>query len=371
MKIVKRNILLNPGPGTTSETVKQALVVADICPREKEFETLLDSVREDLPKVIHGGDDYIAVCFTASGTGGDEAAITSAVPKGNKILVVENGAYGTRMKHIAQTYGIDVVEYKIPYGDFPDVDAIERLLQENSNVSHIAMVHHETTTGMLNPVREVIKMAHKYGVEVIVDAMSSYAGIQIHAKEWDIDYLVSTSNKCIQGMAGLTFVIFKKSFLDKIKDNKRSYYLDIYSQYMGFKNTRQMQFTPPVQIIYALRQALDEYFAETGEKRSLRYTDNWSILYHGMKELGFQMLLPYEQESKILMAIKEPTDSNFSFDAMHDYLYERGFTIYPGKGAKEATFRLAVIGDLYPDDMRSFLIEMKNFLAERKITKFM
>ncbi len=370
MKEVKRNILLNPGPGTTSNSVKNALVVADICPREKDFENLMSSVREDVVKVINGSEDYISVLFTASGTGGDEAAISSAVPLGKKILIIENGAYGTRMKEIAKTYKIDYVEYSIAYGDYPDLNKIETILTNEPEISHIAVVHHETTTGMLNPVKEIIQIAHKYNVEVIIDAMSSYAGISIDAKEWDIDYIVSTSNKCIQGMAGITFVIFKKAFIDKLKNNRRSFYFDIYSQYMGFKNSHQMRFTPPVQIIYALRQALDEFFEETTEGREKRYTDNWNILYNGVQEIGFKPYLNYKHESKILMAIKEPDDINYSFENMHDYLYQRGFTIYPGKGAKEATFRLAVIGDLYKNDMHDFLVELKNYIKESGITQF-
>src|SRR5687768_34747 len=151
MKNIARKILLNPGPATTTDSVKQAMVVEDICPREKEFGQLLDSIKEDLVKVVHGGDDYIAALFTASGTGGLEAAITSAVPKERKLLVIDNGAYGARIANIATTYGIEVVLYKVAYGDYPDVNHIEKLLRENKDVSHLAVVHHETTTGMLNP----------------------------------------------------------------------------------------------------------------------------------------------------------------------------------------------------------------------------
>ena len=285
MKHVTRKILLNPGPATTTESVKQAMVVEDICPREKEFGKLLDTIKEDLVKVVHGGDDYIAAIFTASGTGGLEAAITSAVPKGKKILVVDNGAYGARMANIASTFGIEVVLYKLAYGDYPDVNHIEKLLKENKDVSHLAIVHHETTTGMLNPVQEICDVSRKYGVEVIVDCMSSYAGIPIDIKKWDAGYLISSSNKCIQGMPGMVFVIFKKQLLDQIKNHKRSFYFDLYSQYVGFEKTGQMQFTPPVQVAYALRQAIDEYFDEGESNRWNRYEENWMTLCAGLKKL--------------------------------------------------------------------------------------
>jgi 2-aminoethylphosphonate aminotransferase len=363
MKTVKRKILLNPGPATTSDSVKQALVVEDICPREKEFGAVLDSIKEDLVKVIHGEGEYTTALFTASGTGALEAAITSAVPKGKSLLVVDNGAYGTRMANIADTYGIKVVSYRIPYGDYPHVTEIEKLLNSNKDVSHLAVVHHETTTGMLNPIQEICDTAHSKGVEVIVDCMSSFAGIPIDAKKWNAEYIISSANKCIQGMPGLSFVIFKKFLVEKIKDNKRSFYFDLYSQVVGFQKTGQMQFTPPVQVAYALRQAIDEYYKEGEAGRWKRYSNNWEILYDGLKELGFTFLLPRSQESKILLAVREPAHASYNFDTMHDYLYKRGYTIYPGKGAKEATFRLSILGDLYEKDITDFLSELRSYLV--------
>lgn len=362
MKQAARKILLNPGPATTTDSVKQAMVVEDICPREKDFGRLLDTIKEDLVKVVHGEEDYIAALFTASGTGGLEAAITSAVSKGKKILVVDNGAYGARMANIATTFGIEMVLYKLAYGDYPDVNHIEKLLKENQEVSHLAVVHHETTTGMLNPVQEICDAAKKYNVEVIVDCMSSYAGIPIDIKKWDAGYLISSSNKCIQGMPGMVFVIFKRTLLPSLKNQKRSFYFDLFSQYVGFEKTGQMQFTPPVQVAYALRQAIDEYFAEGEVNRWKRYQENWQTLYVGLKNLGFEFLLPDKYQSKILLAIIEPADPRYNFDTMHDYLYQQGYTIYPGKGAKEATFRLSVLGDLYKKDIQNFLAALKNYL---------
>ncbi|HNP19378.1 MAG TPA: 2-aminoethylphosphonate--pyruvate transaminase [Fulvivirga sp.] len=361
MKKVDRKILLNPGPATTSDTVKNAMVVEDICPREADFGSLIESIKNDLVKIVHGEEDYLATLFTASGTGGLEAAITSAVPVGKKLLVVENGAYGTRMVKLAETFGIEVVRYELKYGDYPDVKVIEKLLADDEDISHLAVVHHETTTGMLNPIQEICDLAHKYDTEVIVDCMSSYAGIPIDIRKWKAEYIISSSNKCIQGMAGLVFVIFRASLLPKLQGQKRSFYFNIYNQYVGFEKTGQMQFTPPVQVCYALRQAIDEYFIEGEQGRWTRYKENWDILVNGLQELGLTFLLPYEQQSKILLAIVEPKQAGYDFDQMHDYLYERGFTIYPGKGAKAATFRLSVLGDLYAEDIRAFLNELKNY----------
>jgi 2-aminoethylphosphonate aminotransferase len=365
MKKLSRKILLNPGPATTTDSVKEAMVVDDICPREKDFGKILDGIKEDLVRVVHGGNDYVAALFTASGTGGLEAAITSAVPRDKKLLVVDNGAYGARMANIATTFGIPVVLYKLAYGDYPDVDRIESLLKENADVSHIAIVHHETTTGMLNPVAEVCQVAKKFQVEVIVDCMSSYAGIPINIRDWDASYLISSSNKCIQGMPGMVFVIFKKALLPQLSKQKRSFYFDLYSQYVGFEKTGQMQFTPPVQVAYALRQAIDEYFSEGESGRWNRYQENWQTLYDGLSKLNFEFLLPEKYQSKILLAVKEPTDLRYNFDALHDFLYARGYTIYPGKGAKEATFRLSILGDLYKKDIENFLKELSNYLKFR------
>ena len=361
MKKVERKILLNPGPATTTDTVKNAMVVSDICPREEEFGQLIEGIKADLVKVVHGEGEYKCALFAASGTGGLEAAITSSVPEGKKLLVVENGAYGARMVKIAETFGIPVVHYKMEYGDYPDVTKIEEFIKADKDISHLAIVHHETTTGMLNPIQEVCDLAHANDIQVIVDCMSSYAGIPIDVKKWKAEYIISSSNKCIQGMAGLVFVIFKESLLLEIQKQKRSFYFNLYNQLVGFEKTGQMQFTPPVQVCYALRQAIDEYFEETEQGRWSRYQENWDVMVEGLQNLGFSFLLPYEQQSKILLAVIEPKSEKYDFNEMHDFLYNKGITIYPGKGASKATFRLSVLGDLYKEDIQLFLKEFKTY----------
>jgi len=358
---IKRNILLNPGPCTTSDEVKRALVVPDICPREEEFCQLMESIKQDLPKIVNGGEEYTSTLFASSGTGGVEAAITSAVPHDGKMLVIDNGAYGARMAEIARRYKIDCIVYKIPYGDYPDVHEIEKIIA-NKKPTTVAIVDHETTTGMRNPVQEVCDVAHQNCAEVIVDCMSSFSGLPIDLLKWQAEYIISSSNKCIEGMAGLSFVIFKKSLLEKINGNARSFYFDLYAQYQGFQNTGQMQFTPPVQIVYALRKAIDLFFAETAQGRIARYRENYTVLAEEVKKMGFQFLLEDEYQSGILLAIKEPENSEYNFKQMHDYMYERGVTIYPGKGAKEKTFRLSVLGNLYPKDIMYAMEVLRDYL---------
>jgi 2-aminoethylphosphonate aminotransferase len=364
---MKRNILLNPGPATTSQGVKNAMVVPDICPREKEFGDLIEGINRDLVKIAHGDDDYVSVLFAASGTGGVEAAISSAVPVGKKILIIDNGAYGNRMVKIANAFNIGSVICKVPYNEVPQLEEVEKLLIDDDDISHLAVVQHETTSGTVNPIKEISSLAHKFGVEVIVDAMSSFPVITPNIKDIDVEYLVSSSNKCIQGMPGLVYVLVKKSSMEKLEPQRRSFYFDIYSQYQGFHSSHQMPFTPPVQVLYALRTAIDEYLEEGEVGRQERYDENWGLLYSGMKDLGFKMFLPYEQESRILFTLFEPNHNNYSFNDMHDYLYDNGFTIYPGKVSDFNTFRLAVIGDLFKEDIISFLQSVKNYLTERKI----
>jgi 2-aminoethylphosphonate aminotransferase len=366
MKPVKRNVLLNPGPATTTDSVKHAMVVPDICPREKAFGDLAAEIQRGLVDVVHGGEDYAAVLLGGSGTAALEACIASVVPRGRKALIMENGAYGRRMMDIARRYSIDVVEYRQTWGDYPDLKAVDALLDEHAGkISHLVMVHHETTTGMLNPLKGCVEVAKQHGVEIIVDAMSSYAGIPIDVCDLGIDYLLSSANKCIQGMAGLSFVICKLASLAKVKEiPPRLYYLDLYGQYSHFRKEHQFSFTPPVQVLYALHQALEEFFLETSEGRHARYAASYETLVVGLRGLGFRLLLPLEQNSKLLTAIVEPDHVSYSYDRMHDYLLTRGFTIYPGKGAKEKTFRIANIGQINSSDITAFLKVLKDYLVE-------
>jgi len=366
MENTPRKILLNPGPGTTSQSVKDALVVEDICPREKEFQEVMENLRRDLVKVVHSGDKYDCVMFAGSGTAIMDACINSVVAPDKKILIVNNGAYGKRLAEIARAYCIEVEEVKFDWDSPPSLEAIEdRLKSCGDSIDSIAMVHHETTTGLLNPVREVGAIADQYGKTFIVDAISTYAAIPIDVEELKIDYLLSTSNKCIQGMAGISFAIARNSALEEAAEfPSRSYYLDLCKQHSYMKRTGQMTFTAPVQIVYALQQAVKEYFEEGGERRRARYAENWDALCQGLSGLGFRFLLKPEHESKILLSVHEPNHPDFDFDDLHDRLYAKGFTIYPGKIETTKSFRLAVIGDLKKQDMLDFLSALETALKD-------
>lgn len=368
MKTVKRNILLNPGPATTTDTVKNAMVVPDICPRELEFGELTLSVRDDLIKIAHGEKNHTCVLITSSGTGGVEACLTSVIPQDKKVLIVNNGAYGERMQAICNAYGIAHVDYNIEAGLPVDLEELEKRIQTHQHeLSHVAFIHHETTVGILNPLKEICSLAHKYKLENIVDAMSSFAGMDIDVERDNVDYLVSSSNKCIQGMAGISFVIARLESLKKTTAIKRNFYFNLMANYEYLNKNKQFLFTPPVQTLYALRQAINEYFKEGGENRFKRYASMYEIMKARVKKLGFEFLVEEKHHAKLLTAILDPKSPNYSFNDMHDYLIERGFTIYPGKVGNVNTFRLSNIGEIYPADIENFLVVFEEYLRLKKI----
>lgn len=368
MKSVKRNILLNPGPATTTDSVKNAMVVPDICPRELEFGELTLSVRDDLIKIAHGEKNHTCVLLTSSGTGGVEACLTSVVPANKKVLIINNGAYGERMQAICDAYGIGHVDYNIAAAKPVDLNHLEKMLQDHqSELSHVAFIHHETTVGILNPLKEICELSHKYKLENIVDAMSSFAGMDINVERDQVDYLVSSSNKCIQGMAGISFVIARLTSLKSTSEIKRNFYFNLLANYEYLNKNKQFLFTPPVQTLYALRQAINEYFNEGGEKRFIRYASMYEIMKKKVRELGFEFLVEEKHHAKLLTAILDPKSPNYSFNEMHDYLFERGFTIYPGKVGNINTFRLSNIGEIYPKDIEDFLKVFEEYLRIKKI----
>ena len=368
-KKVERNILLNPGPATTTDTVKYAMVVNDICPREKEFGDLVEGIRQDLVRVVHGEGVYESVLFASSGTGVVEACLSSVVPHDKSVLIINNGAYGKRMQQICDGYGISHIDYNIEWGKPIDCNKVETLLEQyKQDISHIALVHHETTVGILNDITAISRMAGRFGVEVIADTVSSYAGIPIDVKDSKIHYLMASANKCIQGMAGLSFVICKKESLEKTKEIKpRNFYFNLYQNYFFFTQKHEMQFTPPVQIFYALRQAINEYFLETEQYRKKRCAEMHEVLENGLQMLGFRFLVDKKYRSKILTAIIEPEDKNYNFSEMHDFLYKRDFTIYPGKGATQNTFRIANMGAITKHDITQFLGYLEEYIVEKDI----
>lgn len=361
MEELEHKILLNPGPATTTKSVKEALVVNDICPREQEFGSLLKSIADGLIDIGKGGSDYHVSLFTASGTGAMEAMLTSAIGKSEKVLIITNGAYGFRMEAICKAFDLSYGTM-CGFGEYPNAEKIDEALKVGS-FTHLAMIHHETSTGMMNPLEEVSEVCKKHDVKFMVDAMSSFGGYPINLKESGIHYLVASSNKCIHGMAGLSFVIFHESCKKELAENSSGYYFDVLAQWENMTKKSQTRFTPPVQVCYAFKKAIDETLKETVDARWVRYQENWKILHDGFKDLGFQFFLPEKQQSKILLAIKPGQKLPNGFDHFHDYLFERNITVYPGVIPESNTFRVAVIGELYPDDMDYVISVIKEYFS--------
>ncbi|WP_297417189.1 2-aminoethylphosphonate aminotransferase [Clostridium sp.] len=369
---IKRNILLNPGPATTSDTVKLAQVVPDICPREKEFGDVMEFVSKELTNFVGSNDEYTTILFGGSGTAAVEAILSSVVDY-RTILIINNGAYGKRMCEIAEAYNLNYIEFKSSPIEGIDLNELEKILKahnfddaksDNDYISHLAVIHHETTTGILNDIKAMGEICKKYDIEMIVDAMSSFAGMPISMNEMNIKYLASSSNKCIQGMAGISFVIANKESLENTKTIKpRNLYLNIYKQYLYFRDNYQMRFTPPVQVLYALKQAIIEAKEETIEKRYERYKACCKILWDGLDKLKLKKLVDEQNSSMLLTSIIEPEIANYSFNDLHDYLYNKGFTIYPGKIASQTTFRIANIGQIYPENMVKFIEILEEYFA--------
>ena len=328
--LIKRNVLLNPGPATTTDTVKMAQVVPDICPREKEFGNLMRFVSDELTSIVADPDTHACVLFGGSGTAAVEAMLTSVVPKDKIVVIINNGSYGKRMCQMAARYKMNFIEFNSSPVEPVDFFALELLLQSRSDISHIALVHNETTTGLLNDLDAIGALAGKYNVQLMLDAMISYAAIPIDMVKQHVDYLAASSNKNIQGVAGVSFVIASKAVLkDLISVEPRGFYLSLYEQYRGFYDTSQMRFTPPVQVLYALKQAVIEAKAEGIEARYARYVDCWSILTGKLKEIGLSYLVSDDHHSKIITSIYIP--QGVDFDNMHDYFYLKDLLFYPGK----------------------------------------
>ncbi|MEV2350665.1 2-aminoethylphosphonate aminotransferase [Paenibacillus larvae] len=362
MQSVKRNILLTPGPATTTDTVKYAQVVPDICPREAEFGDLMEAVSKKLTQIAADANRATAVLFSGSGTAAVEAVLSSTIGDGT-VIIVNNGAYGKRMCEIALAYGLHFLEFAASSVEPVDLTALEVLFQRSGQISHLAVVHHETTSGLLNDIGPIGELCRRYKADLIVDAISSFGAVPIQMDEMNINYLVASSNKNVQGLPGISFVIAEKSKLESLKQIKcKNYYLNLYEQYNYLEKKKQMRFTAPVQTLYALRQAITELEYEGVPQRYARYRKSWETLADGLKKLGLKYLVQDRYHSKLVTSIIEPVCEGYNFQKMHDFFYEKGITIYPGKIENLSTFRIANIGDISFHDIRLFLELLESYL---------
>ncbi len=363
---IKRNILLNPGPSTTTDTVKYAQVVPDICPREKEFAGLMKGLREDLVRIVHGDTQkYTSVLFCGSGTLNIDVCLNSLLPAGKKILEVNNGAYSTRAVEICEHYGMPHIDLKFPVDQQPDLALVEKTLRDNPDIALVHTTHNETGTGILNPIREIGALAHRYGAVFTVDTTSTYAMRPIDIEADNIDFCMASAQKGLMAMTGLSFVVGNRALIEaSAAYPTRSYYCNLFLQYDYFEKTGEMHFTPPVQTIYAALQALKEYWAEGEEAKWARHTRVFNAIHAGLDELGFRDAVRREWQSGLVVSVVYPDDPNWNFEKVHDYCYERGFTIYPGKISTTNTFRLCALGAIDEADIRDFFVVFRAALKE-------
>lgn len=358
---IKRNILLNPGPATTTDTVKMAQVVPDICPREKEFVGMMKELRSDLLKMAHGiPGKHAAVLFCGSGTINIDVCLNSLLPVGKKVLVINNGAYSARAVEVCRYYGLPHIDLQFSVYERPDLNVVEQTLKTDSDIALVYTTHHETGTGLLNPIREIGEISNRYGATFVVDTTSSLGMIPFDMEKDHVDFCMASAQKGLMAMTGLSFIIGNEEIIKRSKDYPtRSYYCNLYLQYDYFEKTGEMHFTPPVQTIYAARQALKEYFEEGEENKFARHRRVFDAIHKGIAELGLKYVIKREWQSGLVVSVLYPDTSDWSFERIHDYCYERGFTIYPGKISTTNTFRLCALGAIEVEDIERFFQVLK------------
>ncbi len=362
-------LLFTPGPLTTSKTVKEAML-RDLGSRDVAFIELVRKIRRRLLQ-IGGVDDgtYEAVLMQGSGTFAVESVISSIISDNGNLLVAINGAYGRRMAQIARTLTIETETIVSPESQPIVAKQIEDALVRNPAITHVGVIHCETTTGILNPVLQIGPVVRRLQRTLIVDAMSSFAGVPIDIRGWGIDFLVSSANKCIQGVPGFAFVLARRNLLLEAEGRARSVSLDLFSQWKGMETDGQFRFTPPTHALLAFWQALHELEAEGGVAgRASRYAENARILVEGMEKLGFKPYLALESRSHIITSFRYLDDAEFSFKEFYRRLSDKGFVIYPGKLTDHDCFRIGTIGHLFPEDVRALLVAVRTALEEMGIS---
>ncbi|MGO9419247.1 2-aminoethylphosphonate--pyruvate transaminase [Roseiarcus sp.] len=360
-------LLLTPGPLTTSKSVKEAMV-HDWGSRDAAFLALNRQVMERLPEVVHGEGRYVTVPMQGSGTFAVEAMLTTFAPKHGRVLVLVNGAYGQRARRILEIAGRRVVLHETPEDTPPDLAAVDRILAEASEITHVFAVHCETTSGILNPIDDIAAIVARHGKRLLIDAMSAFGALPLDAREGPFDAVAASANKCLEGVPGLAFVICLREALAGTEGQATTLTLDLFDQNKAFEKTGQFRFTPPIHVIVAFHQALEEFWAEGGVAgRRGRYSDNARVLIDGMRALGFRTLLTDALQAPIIATFHTPEHPNFDFQRFYDSLRARGYVIYPGKLTVADSFRIGCIGRLTAEDMRGALEAVRETLIDMDV----
>ncbi|MBW4633156.1 MAG: 2-aminoethylphosphonate--pyruvate transaminase [Iphinoe sp. HA4291-MV1] len=355
-------ILLNPGPVNLSDRVRNALLRPDLCHREVEFSQLQSKIREKLLQVYNlQGEHWAAILLTGSGTAAMEAMITSLVPKNGKLLVLENGVYGERLSKIANIHGIEYLTLHHPWGAQIDIKGLVTLLDENDDITHLAVVHHETTTGRLNNLTQLGTICQKRNIQLLVDAVSSFGAEELNFESWGMTACAATANKCLHGVPGTSFVIVRRSALAPTDTIQRTLYLDL-ATYCQQQDKGGTPFTQSVQAFYALAEALQELEEQGGWRaRHSHYSQLVNLVRNELLAMGIEPLLPATNSSVVLNAFYLP--KGFSYDEFHDQLKAQGFVIYAGQGTlAKSIFRVSTMGAIARTDIERFLAIVKSVI---------
>lgn len=354
--------LLTPGPLTTSKTVKQAML-HDYGSRDAYFIDLNQRVLARLVDIVNGQDSHVTVPLQGSGTFVVEAMIGCFVPSQGKLLICVNGAYGHRIAKICQYYGRKFLIQESSEDVPVDLEQLDKTLEQDKSITHVAAVYCETTSGILNPLTDISNIVAKHNRGFLIDAMSAFGALPVDSKLVKFDALVASSNKCLEGAPGMGFCIAKKEALQNTKGNSPSLSLDLFDQWTVMNKTKQWRFTPPTHVLLAFDQALKEFDQEGGVAgRGGRYQSNCDILVNGMRAMGFKTLLTDELQAPIIVTFHMPEDTKFDFDAFYNHLREQGYVIYPGKLTVAESFRIGCIGRLGADEMKGALAAIRNTL---------
>ncbi len=351
-----RKVLLNPGPVTSTDGIRNALLCDDICPKEQEFIDLMLQLRQKLCKVVNADfNDYDAVLFCSSGTLILESVIASMVDENKKVLMVENGTYAKKAMNIPKAYNLGIVHHEVDILEPVKPQDIERLLIENPDVSLVYVTHQETGTGLLNPIRKIGEVCHKHGVMLAVDAISTYGLIPIDMEKDHVDFVMSGAQKGLYAMTGISFVIGKRKLIEASESYPmRTFYAHLYSQYHILNKTGDMRFTPPVQLVYAAVVAVDELLEEGVIERSQRTRRVWDRIREHGQRLGFRETLDPDKSAKLVVAFDYPDGIDFNFKHFHDFLFDHHYTIFPFQTGKPNTFRVGAIGAIDENDIDNF-----------------
>jgi len=362
-------ILLTPGPLTTTLRTKLAML-RDWGSWDASFNAITGTICRDLVEIVHGSATHVCIPLQGSGTFAVEAALANLVPRDGKVLVPQNGAYCQRILKILKCLGRAHVALDLPEDRHPTGEMVEEALRADPAITHVAQVHCETGTGILNPLPEIAAACARHGKGLIVDAMSSFGAIDIDLSKYPVDAVVAASGKCIEGVPGMGFVIARKAVLENCQGNSHSLAMDLHDQWTYLQKTTQWRFTPPTHVVAAFRVALDQFLAEGGTPaRGARYARNCDTLIDGMAGLGFKLFLPRAIQAPVIVTFHAPGDPNYAFKAFYEQVKARGYILYPGKLTQVETFRVGCIGAIDANEMRNVVTAVAETLKDMGISR--